>query len=142
MDKTIANKIVDFIFNETELNTIVCDASGTIVAAKIVSRVGSQHDGARKMLWEKLESIIVTAEEEENSGGRLKMGVNLPIVYKKNGLVVLGLTGIPQLQSPSPKLLQVSFAKSWRRQRVIECYLLKPSKLMIRSQPLPLLLKN
>lgn len=48
MNKVIANKIVDFIFEETGLYTIVCDHNGIIVVAKVTSRVGNLHSGAQR----------------------------------------------------------------------------------------------
>lgn len=104
MDKIIANKIVDFIFEETGLYTIVCDHSGTIVAAKVASRVGDHHSGSQRMIREKLEHLIVTAEDSERSGGTIKMGVNLPIVYNKEWIGSFGITGDPTNTRPIAKI--------------------------------------
>ncbi|GBG55393.1 methyl-accepting chemotaxis protein [Sporomusaceae bacterium FL31] len=104
MDKNIANKIVDFIFDETGLYTIVCDKLGTIVAAKVASRVGSSHQGAQKMIREKAEQFVVTAEDEERSGGTMKMGVNLPIVYNHEWIGSFGIGGDPVITKPIAKI--------------------------------------
>lgn len=104
LDKVIANKIVDFIFDETGLYTIVCDHKGMIVAAKIASRVGDHHRGSQKMLSEKCENLIVTAEDEERSGGAMKMGVNLPIVYNNEWIGSFGIAGDPTSTKPIAKI--------------------------------------
>jgi len=104
LDKIIANKIVDFIFDETGFYTIVCDHKGMIVAAKVASRVGSLHPGSQKMLNEKREEVIVTAEDAERSGGTMKMGTNLPIVYKKEWIGSFGITGDPGTTKPIAKI--------------------------------------
>ena len=104
LDKEIANKIVDFIFDETGLNTIVCDKAGVIVAAKVSSRVGSCHQGAQMMLKEKIEHCTVTAEDEERSGGAMKMGVNLPIVDHHEWIGSFGIAGDPVITKPIAKI--------------------------------------
>ena len=104
MDKSIANKIVDFIFDETGFYTIVCDHNGVIVAAKVASRVGSAHSGAQKMLKEKSAEAIVTAEDAERSGGTMKMGTNLPIVYNKAWIGSFGISGDPTVTKPIAKI--------------------------------------
>ena len=104
MDKVIANKIVNLIFEETGLYTIVCDHEGIIVAAKVVSRTGDSHSGSQKMLREKLDSIIVTAEEEERSAGAVKMGINLPIVYNNEWIGSFGISGDPTHTKPIAKI--------------------------------------
>ena len=104
MDKLIANKIVDFIFDEAGLYSIVCDHKGVIVAAKIASRVGDCHQGAQKMLKEKSENAIVTVEDAERSGGTMKAGVSLPIVYNTEWIGSFGITGDPTMTIPIAKI--------------------------------------
>lgn len=104
MDRLIANKIVNFIFDEAGLHSIVCDHNGIIVAAKIASRVGNCHQGAQKMLKEKSDSVIVTAEDEERSGGTMKMGVNLSIVYRNEWIGSFGIAGDPVTTKPIAKI--------------------------------------
>ncbi len=104
MDKSIANKIVDFIFAETGLYTIVCDSTGTIVAANVTSRIGTCHQGAKKMIQEKAKEVIVTSEDAERSGGTMKMGVNLPIVYNNEWIGSFGIGGDPTITKPIAKI--------------------------------------
>ena len=104
MDKIIANKIVNFIFDETGLYSIVCDHEGIIVASKIASRIGDCHQGAQKMLREKSEQAIVTAEDAERSGGTMKAGVSLPLVYNKEWIGSIGITGDPTSTRPIAKI--------------------------------------
>ena len=104
MDKIVANKIVDFIFDETGLYTIVCDHKGLIVAAKVASRVGDYHTGAQKMLNERSAEFIVTTADAERSGGNMKAGTNLPIVYKNEWIGSFGITGDPVTTKPIAKI--------------------------------------
>ncbi len=100
MDKVIANKMMDFIFNETGLSAVICDNKGIIVAARVASRVGTPHSGSQKILNEKMEYRIVTAEDEERSGGTIKMGVHLAIVYKNEWVGSFGIGGDPVHTKP------------------------------------------
>lgn len=104
MDKLIANKIVDFIFDEAGLYSIVCDHNGVIVAAKIASRIGVCHQGSQRMLREKSEHAIVTVEEAERSGGSMKAGVSLPIVHNTEWIGSFGITGDPTMTIPIAKI--------------------------------------
>jgi len=93
MDITIANKIVDFIFEEVGLYTIVCDETATIIAAKIPARIGTRHAGVARLLAERLTCVEVTQEEAEASGGTMKMGVSMPIIYEGAWVGAFGITG-------------------------------------------------
>ncbi len=104
MDKIIANKIMSFIFQETELSAVICDHTGTIIAARDASRVGTVHSGSQKVLTEKLEGRIVTAGDEERSGGAVKMGVHLPIVYQNKWVGSFGIGGDPIYSKPIAKI--------------------------------------
>lgn len=104
MDKSIANKIVDFIFSETGLYTIVCEENGTIVAANDASRIGTCHQGAKKMIQERAKEVVVTTEDQERSGGAMKMGVNLPIIYNNEWIGSFGIGGDPTITKPIAKI--------------------------------------
>jgi hypothetical protein len=96
MDIEIANKIIEFIFDETGMYSIICDADGTIVAAKVSSRIGTVHTGARRMLRENLPHIFITVEEEAASGGVVKAGCSLPLRYNDEVIGSIGITGDPE----------------------------------------------
>jgi hypothetical protein len=100
MDVAIANRIIDFIFEQTGLYTIVCDDQGKIIAAKVASRVGNVHTGAQRMLRERLPQVTVSREEELASGGVVRMGVSLPIVHQGAWIGTFGITG--ELESAAP----------------------------------------
>lgn len=104
MDKAIANKIMNFIHHETGISAVICDHEGIIVAARDASRIGTVHSGSKKVLTEKIEHRIVTAEDEERSGGTLKMGVHMPIVYKNQWIGSFGIGGDPIYSKPIAKI--------------------------------------
>ncbi|WP_378952839.1 methyl-accepting chemotaxis protein [Pelosinus sp. sgz500959] len=97
MDFEIANRIINFIFDETGLYSIVCNDKGQIIAAKVASRVGSTHSGSQRILAENLDEIIITAADAEKSDGSIKAGINLPVDFKGKRIGTFGITGDPQI---------------------------------------------
>ncbi|WP_291270680.1 sugar diacid recognition domain-containing protein [Geothrix sp.] len=123
MDRDIANKIIDFIYTATGMNSIVCDVEGTIVAAKIKSRVGDLHSGARKMLQENLPHIIITAAEEEASGGTVRAGINLPIRHNDELIGSIGIPGDPEKTLLVTKMASGLFSKELRERELLDLLL-------------------
>lgn len=104
MNVEIATRIIDFIFEEVGYFAIVCDGNGVIVAARDRTRIGITHAGAQRILRERLPSIKVTVEEAERSGGLMKAGVSLPIVFRGEWLGTLGVAGDLEYTVPIAKL--------------------------------------
>lgn len=123
MDRDIANKIIEFIYTATGMNSIVCDLTGTIVAAKIASRVGNVHTGARQMLQENLPHIIITAEEEAASGGLVKAGINLPIRHNDELIGSIGIPGDPEKTMLVTKMASGLFSKELREREILNLLL-------------------
>ena len=118
MDRTVANRIIAFIFEATGRNTIVCDADGTIVAAKVASRIGAVHPAAQRMLREGHPHAKVTAAEEEASGGLIKAGVNLPIRNGQELIGSFGIAGDPDQTEPIALIAARMIAKEIQEQAV------------------------
>jgi hypothetical protein len=123
MDRDIANKIIDFIYTATGMNSIVCDEGGIIVAAKIKSRVGDLHSGARKMLQENLPHIIITAAEEEASSGTVRAGINLPIRHNDELIGSIGIPGDPEKTLLVTKMASGLFSKELRERELLNLLL-------------------
>lgn len=132
MDPAIANKIIDFIFDETGLYTIVCDEGAVIVAAKVKSRVGDLHTGAQRLLREKLPHVIITKEEEARSGGVVRMGVSLPIIHKGEWIGTFGITGDTEFTVPIAKVVAGIIAKELQEAEA-SAHLLEQARLMDRA---------
>ncbi|HWR38340.1 MAG TPA: methyl-accepting chemotaxis protein [Patescibacteria group bacterium] len=97
MDLNIANRIIDFIFEATGYQSIICDGQGRIIAAKIASRVGNTHSGSQRILKEHLAELMISKAEEEASGGAVKAGVNAPIDFEGNRIGTFGISGDPDV---------------------------------------------
>ena len=119
-DVKVANKIIDFIFRATGRNTIVCDSDGTIMAAKVQSRIGAVHSAARLMLREGRPHAKVTAAEEEASAGAIKAGVNLPVRFKGMAIGSFGIAGDPELTEPIAMIASALIAKELHEQELAQ----------------------
>jgi hypothetical protein len=123
MDPVIASKIVEFIYSATGRYSIICDGDGVIIAAQIASRVGHVHEGARRMLREGLPHAMVTQEQEEASGGAMKAGCNLPIVYNGETVGSIGITGDPERSEPLTRLASGLISKELREREMLDALL-------------------
>lgn len=85
-----AQVIVDEIGNEIHTHINFMDAGGYIIASTDEARIGTLHEGAQKVIRERLEYLYVTADMETPT---MKAGVNLPIVIHESIIGVIGITG-------------------------------------------------
>lgn len=104
LDMSVATKLVDFIKSQTGFYTIVCDHTGTIIAAADKSRIGVAHAGSKKILSNKLDSITVTDADAQASGGTMKAGMNLPIRDGNTFIGTFGITGSLETVEPIVKM--------------------------------------
>ena len=91
LNAEMAYRTVDLVYAESGLKAIVCDTSGIIIAAVDKERIGTVHSGACRILRDGLDEVVITPEEEAQSGGLVRVGYNLPI---KNDAEVVGVYGI------------------------------------------------
>jgi hypothetical protein len=120
MDVAIANKIVEFIFTATGRYSIICDTHGVIIAAKVASRVGNVHAGARRLIEENLPEFMVTVEQEEASGGAMKAGCSLPILYNGERVGTIGITGDPERSEPVTRMASGLISKELREREMLD----------------------
>ncbi len=104
LNSTTANKVIDFIYKQTGLSTIVCDQSGIILASQEQGRVGTTHDGAVKIMTENLAEIAINEEDLANYSTSTKLGVSVPINFGLERIGTFGITGDPSLVRPVVKI--------------------------------------
>jgi hypothetical protein len=104
MDQAVASELVDFIYSRSGYHTIVCDATGTIIADSAKSRIGIVHGGSKRILTTDIDTIIVTKEDAAASDGQMKPGANLAV--KDGGVKIgsFGIAGNPQVVEPIVKI--------------------------------------
>lgn len=104
LDVPVATKLVDFILSQTGFQTIVCDATGTIIAAAERSRVGISHAGSKKILSSNIDSIIISEADAQASGGMMKAGMNLAIKEGNSKIGTFGIVGPLEAVEPLIKI--------------------------------------
>ena len=87
----IAYRTIDFVYAETGCKALVCDTNGVIIASVDKDRIGNVHSISCRILREGLDELTASREDEEQSGGMVRVGVHMPI---KVGSEVVGTYGI------------------------------------------------
>lgn len=100
----VANKIVNFIHEQSGFAVIVCNESGIIIADSAQSRMGVQHKGSRQIMTTNIDSTTVTVAEAAASEGKLKEGFNQAIKVDGIKIGTFGIAGPLEIVSPVAKI--------------------------------------
>lgn len=93
----------------SEINTIIhekmniMDANGVIIASTDESRIGMFHAGAKRIIDEQLNELLIT-QNHEYAGTR--EGVNYPLVVRGEVIGVIGVTGNEQKTLDFAKIIK------------------------------------
>lgn len=90
ISQTAAQSIVEEIGREIHEHINYMDKEGYIIASTDMSRLGTLHTGARRIIEEKLPELYITEEMENPT---TKKGINLPITIRGEIVGVVGITG-------------------------------------------------
>ena len=96
LDVETAERIADFIYAESKHHIIICDLDGRIIADSAKNRLGLLHDGSKRILSTNIDSIAITNEDVEKSGGKLKAGTHIAIKDGGAKIGSFGIAGDPQ----------------------------------------------
>lgn len=88
--QSTAQAIVDEIGNEIHEHINMMDDSGKIIASTDYARIGSMHEGARRIIEEGLEELYITSQMETQT---TRAGINLPLKVNNEIVGVIGITG-------------------------------------------------
>ncbi|MDS0525721.1 helix-turn-helix domain-containing protein [Clostridium sp. SHJSY1] len=102
LSRAIAQKIVSEMMDVIPYNINVMDENGVIIGSGDRNRVGNIHEGAIKAIGN--QAINEVYEEE----GRMKLGVNEPIIINGEIIGVIGITGHPRDVRRFSKLVRVT----------------------------------
>ncbi|MFR0585134.1 CdaR family transcriptional regulator [Lactobacillus porci] len=103
LDPELAQTIVERMMKEIPYNINIMDETGTIIASGESDRLGQHHFGADRILQSHQTEVM-----DESFGENGQPGVNMPIVFKKQLVGVVGITGDPQAVKPLASLLKTS----------------------------------
>lgn len=90
ISQTAAQAIVEEIGNEIHEHINMMDSNGIIIASTNPERIGQIHEGARKVITEKLSELYITEDMETET---TKKGTNLPLIVHNQIVGVVGITG-------------------------------------------------
>ncbi len=102
ISKQLAQEIVNKMMEVIPYNVNIMDNNGVIIGSGNYERVGHIHSGAVEAL---INKQIVKVYEEIN---KVKLGVNIPIIFKEKIIGVIGITGNPNDVSQFAKLVSVT----------------------------------
>ncbi|KGA98998.1 hypothetical protein AJ85_06860 [Alkalihalobacillus alcalophilus ATCC 27647 = CGMCC 1.3604] len=100
----LAQKVIDEVRLVMHESMIVVDEKGTIIAATESNRVGDFHQGAYHVLKSKKKLYINEQNRERFKG--VKYGINLPLMFERKIIGVIGVTGHPSEIEPYADLLR------------------------------------
>ncbi|EHQ87985.1 methyl-accepting chemotaxis protein [Desulfosporosinus youngiae] len=104
LSEFVANKIVDFIYEQSGFAVIVCNEQGIIMADSAQTRIGLQHKGSRQIMSTNIDSTTITAAEAEVSDGKLKEGYNQAIKVDGIKIGTFGIAGPIDIVSAVAKI--------------------------------------
>lgn len=90
ISRTAAQAIVEEIGEEIQEHINLMDGKGVIIASTDSERIGQIHEGARRIITEKLPVLYVSEEMESKTTRR---GINLPLTVRDEVVGVVGITG-------------------------------------------------
>jgi carbohydrate diacid regulator len=102
LSKAIAQKIVSEMMAVVPYNINVMDEKGVIIGSGDINRIGNLHEGAQKVI--NTQHMNEVYEEE----GRMKPGVNEPIIINDKVIGVIGITGHPDEVRRFSRLVRVT----------------------------------
>ena len=100
----VANKIVNFIHEQSGFPVIVCNEQGIIMSDSAQTRVGVQHKGSQQIMKTNIDSTTITAAEAVASEGKLKEGYNQAIKVDGIKIGTFGIAGPLDIVSPVAKI--------------------------------------
>ncbi|MZP30504.1 chemotaxis protein [Heliobacterium undosum] len=106
-----AVELTEFINRQTGYHSIVCDTTGRIIADSSHTRVGNMHAGSKRIMTTDIDTISITEEDEINSGGAVKVGINLAVKVDGVKIGTFGIGGKLELVTPVAKVASGLLAK-------------------------------
>ncbi|WP_282706829.1 sugar diacid recognition domain-containing protein [Natroniella acetigena] len=103
VSQELAEKIVDILHNITNGDIQFMGKEGEIIATTQPHRLGTIHEGARKIMLGTIEYASITKEDAEEIEGVLP-GYSGPIEYQGEIIACIGITGDPEIVRPLQKM--------------------------------------
>lgn len=103
LSKTKMQKIVEELRGSIAREINIMDKTGEIIASTDPTRLGTQHQGAMKIINQKMNELLI-GDETNFKGAR--HGINLPIFINDEIVGVVGITGEREEVEPFGKIIK------------------------------------
>lgn len=115
LDPQIAEAIVTDLKDIIKHEINLFDTTGTIIASTDRSRIGTGHDGARKVI--QTHETISIDNDDEYQGAR--HGINVPVLFNDSVVAVIGITGERKEVEPFgnviKKMTEILIRENWEK---------------------------
>jgi carbohydrate diacid regulator len=103
LSKTKMQKIVEELYGTINRDINIMDKTGKIIASTDITRLGSYHQGAQRIINQKMAELLI-GDGIYFEGA--KRGINLPIYINDEIVGVVGITGERKEVEPFGKIIQ------------------------------------
>lgn len=117
--KDLAERIVVLLHDITGNNVNIMGNNGEIIATNQLERLGTIHEGAKKIMNGEAQSIAITSEQASRLQG-VRPGFNGPIYHNNRVIGCIGITGEPKDVQPLQKLAAVIVKDEIEKQKNYE----------------------
>lgn len=90
LSKHSMNQIAQEISSLINQHVNIMDEKGIIIASTDKRRIGTFHEGAKKVIDDQLEQLIIHSDNDYQGA---KKGINLPVIVEEKIVCVIGMTG-------------------------------------------------
>lgn len=115
VSKELAERIVKILHDITGNNVNFMGENGEIIATNQIHRLGSIHEGAKKIMKGEVDYLAITEEQAKKMQGVLP-GYNGPIEMDGQRIGCIGITGDPVKVEPLQKLAAIIVTEEIRKE--------------------------
>lgn len=119
VSKELADKIVMILHNVTENDVHFMSEGGEIIASTQNNRIGTVHDGARRIMDGEIEFAYITEDDAKQIEGVLE-GYTGPIKLNENIIGCIGITGDPKITKDLQKMAAIVVTENIKRELEIQ----------------------
>lgn len=110
----LAEKVVDMLHSVTQNNVNFMDEKGTIIAAIQKNRIGTIHEGAKRIMLGEIDELAITVEEADKLKGVMP-GYNGVIYLNQQRIGCIGLSGDPIKMRPLQQLASIIVREEYEK---------------------------
>ncbi|AQS60174.1 sugar diacid recognition domain-containing protein [Desulforamulus ferrireducens] len=100
---SLASEVVELVASETGENVHIMGQGGRIIATTQPERLGTIHEGAKKLLAGEIDEAFITEEDCQKLTG-VRPGYTAPILFDGKRIAGLGISGDPRRTKPMARI--------------------------------------